>query len=317
MSRVLVTGSGGFIGRSVVSALSAGHVVVGFDDNSRHGGPGPVGDVRDAAAVNDAIVGCDAVWHLAAINGCRNFYERPAEVLDVQLAGTKNVIDACVRHGVKSLVLFSSSECYQTPPVIPTPEDVPLSIPDIKNPRYSYAIGKIAAEAMAWHSPIERVWTCRPHNVIGPDMGFDHVVPEFIVRMARAPECDPADGGPPWFTIQSDEETSRSFIHVSDFTDAVVKIWEHTEATPGKVREIYHVGTEKQTTIYSLAGEIARIMGRKFRWKTGQAAPGGTRTRCPDTRKVRALGWEPKMTLNQGLRATVEAYLAAKDRWPV
>ncbi len=315
--RVLITGSSGFIGKSVVSSLiSVGHEVVEFDNHSRHGGGGISLDVRDAGAVVEATSGVDAVWHLAAINGCSNFYDRPWDVAEVQIRGTLNVINACIRHGINDLVLFSTSECYQTPPVIPTPENVPLTVPDITNPRYSYGGSKIAAEILCQHCPVERCTTIRAHNVFGANMGYEHVVPQFIMKAARTP-----DGGE--FLIQSPEEFTRSFIYIDDFTDAMMAIWRDVSQREGRVREIFHVGTEDETTIASLAGEIARVMGRVdkngrpvFRFKSGKAAEGGTPRRCPNVAKLRSLGWVPKVSLREGLEKTVAAYLAVKDQWP-
>ena len=314
--KILVTGGAGFIGSALCSRLLAdGYTVSPMDNHSRHplGYPVVSGDVCDEKSADIWVSGADSVWHLAAINGTQNFYDRPAEVLDVQIRGTRNVIDACVRHGVRELVLFSSSEVYQTPPVIPTPEDVPLSIPDITNPRYSYAVGKIAAEAMAWHSSIERVIVIRPHNVFGPSMGYDHVIPQFILRAARTP-----DGG----TFEIRGQSTRSFIYIDDFTDAMMAIWKNVSAREGKVREIFHVGTEDQVSMSALAGYVSDIMGRRrgdrcsYRFKVVPGPVGGTRSRCPSTAKLRSLGWEPRVSLKDGLRRTVEAYVAKKAEWP-
>ena len=93
-----------------------------------------------------------------------------------------SVLDACRHHGIRELVLASSSEVYQTPPGIPTPENVPLSVPDPLNPRYSYGGGKIICELMAINygrQGFDRVLIFRPHNVYGPDMGWEHVLPQF------------------------------------------------------------------------------------------------------------------------------------------
>ncbi len=324
MTRHLITGGSGFLGSALCEALVArGHEVTSLDNDSRNTRRVPgvkyvQADVRQSPTVYEAAQlfdGCDAVFHLAAVNGTSSFYSRPSEVLSVQIQGTDNVIAAAESSGVKTLVLFSSSEVYATPPFIPTPETVPLSIPDITNPRFSYAVGKIAAEAMCWHSAIERVIVIRPHQVYGANAGYDHVIPQFITRMARTPP-----GGT--FDIYGANE--RSFIHIDDFTDAVVKIWEHHEKQEGRVREIYHVGTEDQVQITAVAGMIARMMGRHdpkaerymVKFKTHEGPAGGTRVRCPDTRKLRSLGWGPKVSLEEGLQQTVEAYLEKMSEWP-
>ena len=104
------------------------------------------GDVRDPAVVTRAMNGVATLCHLAAINGTRHFYERPYEVLDVGVRGTLCVLDAAAAAGVRDVLFMSSSEVYQTPPVVPTPEGVPATIPDVRNPRYSYAGSKLLGE---------------------------------------------------------------------------------------------------------------------------------------------------------------------------
>ena len=323
---VLLTGSEGFLGQHLLRALAQDNSVfaTAFPGASYpNAGPGTqiafrYWDVREP--VSD-LGAADAVFHLAAMNGATSdFYEKPWQVLDTQIRGTLNVIDACVKHNVKTLVLFSSSEVYQTPPVLPTPENVPLSIPDVTNPRYSYAGGKIAAELMAWHSTIERVVIVRPHNVYGPNAGYGHVIPGMIVDMDRTPiPVPPVDSmrppRPAPYTIKG-ASCTRSFIHIDDFTSAMMAIWNHTQKQTGRVREIYHVGTEDQVSITALSGYIAAILERRFSWKTARGADGETMARCPDTKKLRSLGWEPKIELSDGLKRTVADYLEKREEWP-
>src|SRR5437016_5748624 len=194
---ILVTGGSGFIGSALVKALvRRGETVRVFDDNSR----GALrrlagldrdlefvkGDIRDAAAVDAAMRGIEEVHHLAYVNGTATFYSAPDLVLDVGVKGIVNVIDACRHQGVGTLVLASSSEVYQSPPQVPTDESAPLTIPDPLNPRLSYGAGKIISELMAINhgrKHFERVLIFRPHNVYGPDMGSDHVIPQFALRL--------------------------------------------------------------------------------------------------------------------------------------
>src|SRR5215218_821288 len=139
--------------------------------------------------IHAAVRGIDEVHHLAFVNGTEFFYSAPELVLDVGVKGMINVIDACRAAGVGRLVLASSSEVYQTPPRVPTDETVPLVVPDPANPRYSYGGGKIISELMAINygrRHFDRVLIFRPHNVYGPDMGFEHVIPQFVLRLKRA-----------------------------------------------------------------------------------------------------------------------------------
>ncbi len=112
-------------------------------------------------------------------------------MLEVGVKGMINVIDGCIKENVKELVLASSSEVYQTPEKVPTDETVALSIPDPLNPRYSYGGGKIISELMAINygrKHFDKVVIFRPHNVYGPDMGWEHVIPQFVLRMKNVCE---------------------------------------------------------------------------------------------------------------------------------
>lgn len=155
--KMLVTGGAGFIGQGLVRELiKHGHNVVVLDNLDKDAAfdiPGAVlirGDVRDRDLVFRLANGCDVIWHLAYINGTRNFYKRQDEILEVGVKGTLNTIDAALAHGVKRYVIASSSEVYNNPTVIPTPETERLMVPDVKNPRFSYSGGKIISELLAY-----------------------------------------------------------------------------------------------------------------------------------------------------------------------
>jgi nucleoside-diphosphate-sugar epimerase len=314
--RILVTGGSGFIGSALVKALvGRGENVRVLDDNSRgalrrlHEVEREIefvcGDIRDAAAVDAAMRGIDEVHHLAFINGTATFYSAPDLVLDVGVKGIVNVIDACRRQGVGRLVLASSSEVYQSPPRVPTDEGVPLMIPDVLNPRLSYGAGKIISEMMAINygrKHFERVLIFRPHNVYGPDMGFDHVIPEFAVRLKRA-IASHAEGGAVPFPIQGNGEETRSFCHVDDLIAGVMVMRER-----GEHLGIYHVGTTEEITIADLARRIARTAGRQIALEPSQVRAGSTARRCPDISKLAALGYRPRVPLDQGLPPVLRWY---------
>jgi dTDP-glucose 4,6-dehydratase/UDP-glucose 4-epimerase len=321
--RYLVTGGTGFIGAAAVLRLLAdGHFVRVYDNNSR-GAPRRLGkalsdvdmvegDIRDAARVAAATRGVDTVLHLAYVNGTEFFYSQPELVLDIAVRGMLNVIDACRAAGVGDLVLASSSEVYQTPPEVPTAEDAPLSVPDVLNPRYSYGGGKIACELIAVNygrTDFERVTIFRPHNVYGPDMGWEHVLPQFILRAAEAVVTYPA--GPVPFSIQGDGSQTRAFIHIDDFTDGLMDVMER-----GDHLGIYHIGNPEEVTIRATAEKIVRLMGREAQILGGDAPAGGTQRRVPDIAKLRALGFSPKISLDQGLPSIINWYLANQDKRP-
>jgi UDP-glucose 4-epimerase len=313
--KYLVTGGSGFIGSALVKRLiAAGNHVRVFDNHSRGAMRRLEGvtadmeviaaDIRDPAAVSKATKGVDSVIHLAYVNGTEFFYSKPALVLDVGIRGMLNVIDACREHGVGELVLASTSEAYQTPPVVPTPEDVPLTVPDILNPRYSYGGGKIACELLAMNFGREffkRVMTFRPHNVYGPDMGWEHVLPQFIGRAVETMAKHPKGKLP--FPIQGDGAQTRAFIYIDDFADAFMTIMEK-----GDHLGIFHIGNPEELTIAQVATQVVSHFGREIDLQAGPAAPGGTLRRCPDISKLRSLGFEPRTSFAVGLAHTADWY---------
>jgi nucleoside-diphosphate-sugar epimerase len=270
------------------------------------------GDIRDPAAVARAVHGVEEVHHLAFVNGTEFFYSAPELVLDVGVKGMINVIDACRSEGVRALILASSSEVYQTPPHIPTDESVPLVVPDPANPRYSYGGGKIISELMAINYGrkfFDRVLIFRPHNVYGPDMGWEHVVPQFALRLKAAAAEHPSGKLP--FRLQSDGSQTRSFCHIDDLVRGVMVM-----RAKGEHLGIYHVGTMEEVTIAELAQRIAREARREIELVAGPPAPGGTPRRCPDISKLGNLGYKPRVTLDAGLRLTLPWYWRHMDLAP-
>jgi nucleoside-diphosphate-sugar epimerase len=315
VSKVLVTGGSGFIGSALVKALvHAGSRVRVLDDNSR-GSPRRLknvakdiefiaGDIRDAAAVAAAAQGMDEVHHLAFVNGTEFFYSQPELVLDVGVRGMVNVIDACRKQKVGTLILASSSEVYQTPPHIPTAEDAPLVVPDVQNPRYSYGAGKLISEVMAINfgrKYFERVLIFRPHNVYGPDMGFEHVVPQFALRLHALGKSQPA--GRLRFEIQGTGKETRSFCFVDDLVAGVMVMRDK-----GEHLGIYHIGTAEEVTIAELARRIAACAQREIELVLGKLQAGGTIRRCPDISKLAKLGYKPRVPLSEGLKPTLDWY---------
>jgi nucleoside-diphosphate-sugar epimerase len=316
----LVTGGTGFIGSSITRRLvREGHRVRVLDDNSRGAERRLadvradfellVGDVRDPAVVDRAIEGVDAVHHLAFINGTEHFYSMPETVLEVGVKGMMNVIDSCRKHGVGRLFLASSSEVYQTPPEIPTAEDAPLVVPDPMNPRYSYGGGKIISELLAINfgrKYFERIVIYRPHNVYGPDMGWEHVIPQFIVRMQRMSQEQPQ--GSLAFPIQGTGQETRSFCYIEDLVDGVMVAQEK-----GAHLGIYHIGTQEEVTVADLARRVAACLGREITLEPGELSAGSTQRRCPDISKLAACGYAPRFSLQDGLPIICDWYRKHAD----
>jgi nucleoside-diphosphate-sugar epimerase len=315
LSHILVTGGSGFIGSALVKQLlKAGNQVRVFDNNFRGSHRRLAdfardvefiqGDIRDAESIAHAADGVDEVHHLAFVNGTSYFYEVPELVLDVGVRGMINVIDACRRRNVPTLILASSSEVYQSALKVPTDESVVLTIPDPLNPRYSYAAGKLISEVMAINFGrkfFERVLIFRPHNAYGPDMGFEHVIPEFAVRLQDLAATHRE--GPLPFKIQGTGEETRSFCFVDDLIAGIMIMREK-----GEHLGIYHVGMMEEVKIADLARRMGRLAGHEVELIFGTPAAGGTHRRCPDISKLTQLGYKPRVSLDEGLKLTVEWY---------
>lgn len=321
--RYLVTGGAGFMGSALVrQLLDEKHEVVVLDDMSRGRAarlvlvPGRphqhprlqivVGDVRSEEQVIAAAEGCDTILHLAYLQGTQAFYSSPVRVLDVAARGMLNVLAACEHHGIRDLLVVSSSEAYQVATVVPTPETIPLTVPDVLNPRFSYGGGKILWEIMAnaWASEgkLDRVIIARPHNIIGPDMGFEHVVPQFAMRMKELVEKHPF--GTIEFPIQGTGNETRSFCYVTDATRQLSLL---LGKAPAGVN-IYHVGAMDERTVAEVAHAVAARFGRRIIVKPGELWQGSPSRRLPDTAKVQALGFKDPIQFADAIARTVSWY---------
>jgi nucleoside-diphosphate-sugar epimerase len=313
--RVLVTGGSGFLGAALCGQLvEEGHEVVAFDNNSRGharrlaGLQGAIefieGDVRNFEQVRAATKGCEGVWHLAYINGTRFFYERADDVLEVGIKGAINTIEASLSEGVSRYVLASTSETYGEPLRVPTDESEPLKVSDVTNPRFSYGGGKITCELLTLHLAARRgleTVIFRPHNFYGPDMGVEHVVPEItrrIVTLSDGLRRKSID-----LPIQGTGSDTRAFCFVSDGARGAL-----VAGVRGDSGGIYHVGTDRETTVADVVKLIGESLGIAVTIIPGDQPAGGTPRRCPDITKLRSLGFEPKVSLEEGIERTTRWY---------
>jgi len=315
--KVLVTGGSGFLGSGAVEGLvKRGYAVRVFDNNSR----GDLrrlknvadqvefikGDIRDGDAVDAATKGMDWVFHLAFVNGTRYFYERPELVLDVGIRGALTTMDAAMKHQVERYIVASSSEVYQEPTHTPTTEAERIIIPVISNPRFSYSGGKLITEMLTLHylRGIPQRIIFRPHNVYGPDMGWEHVIPDFMRRI-RENRPLAHDGRLP-FPIQGSGQETRAFCYIDDAVNGIILC-----AEKGEDSQIYHLGVDQEIDIANLARHIGQIAGYELILETQELRAGGTTRRCPDITKLRGLGYVPHVGLDEGLRHCWDWYASA------
>jgi nucleoside-diphosphate-sugar epimerase len=137
--------------------------------------------------------------------------------------------------------------------------------------------------------------------VYGPNMGKEHVIPQFAFRM-RDLVAKQASGVIN-FPIQGNGSETRAFAYIDDATDGIVRVLER-----GEHLGIYHIGTDVETSIAEIAHCVAKVFGREIRLVAGEIQKGSTLRRCPDITKLRKLGYTPRTSLEGGLARTVDWY---------
>jgi len=300
----LITGGNGFIGRNIANLLvKKKYKVIVYDNEFRNSVKELnnkkikfiKGDIRDKKKLDIALKLSDAVIHLAYINGTKYFYKIPEQILDVAIKGNINIFDGCKKYNIQELYLASSSEVYQTPINVPTKETEPLKIPDIFNPRYSYGGGKILTELMGINYGkkfFKKLVIFRPHNVYGPYMGEEHVIPEFIKKVKNLRKGI--------LKIQGSGKESRSFIYIDDFVEAFYLL-----ITKGKHLNIYNIGSTESIKIFDLAKTILKLFNKKAKIKKTAIKKGGTKIRLPDISKIKKIGFLQKYNLDKGLKKVI------------
>ena len=317
MPRTLILGGAGFIGYHLALRLAGeGHELTLVDDLSRGRRDRELdslcarpnvtllqADLTRADALDGLTRRWDGVYMLAAVVGVRNVETDPARVVRTNALTLLHLLDWMAP---ESGVLFfaSTSETYAggvtagTLPV-PTPEDVPLSVPDVRAPRFAYAASKILGEAAVIHTARARGLRAvigRFHNVYGPRMGADHVIPELALR---------ALSGENPFRLYGAEQR-RAFCHISDALEAIVRL---TASEPAW-GQIVNIGNDSEETVIE---DLARLVLREARFEPAldrvPAPPGSVARRCPDIGRLRALtGFVPKVSIEAGVRGTFAWY---------
>ena len=312
MKKAVITGGCGFIGINLAKFLKKNNYKVVLIDNFIRRNKSIILnknlnfeihniDIRDEVKLSSILSNTDVVFHLAAINGTENFYKNSELVLDIGIKGAIAISNACKFADVPDLLIASSSEVYHMPEKFPTPEDVPLKIPDPKNPRFSYSGSKILSELIAFNYNKEhfrKIQIFRPHNIYGPDMGLKHVIPQFIMQGLKIKNNINKN-----FKIIGTGKESRSFCYIDDAIKAILKVYEK-----GKHREIYNIGNDTETKILSLANKIKKIIRIRNANEYISGNIGGTKRRSPDLTKIKKLGFIQKILLNDGLIKTSKWY---------
>jgi NAD dependent epimerase/dehydratase len=304
-TRVLVTGGEGFIGSHLVERLvdegATVRAFVHYNPFGRFGWLRPdvhgavdvvPGDVRDPERVLAAVDGCEVVFHLAALIGIPYSYEAPASYVEVNVAGSHHVASACRRAGVARLVHTSTSETYGTAVRVPIDEDHPLQ------PQSPYSASKIGADMMAlsyFHSFGLPVAVVRPFNAYGPRQSTRAVIPTILSQL---------HGGARELHLGTTAPT-RDFTYVEDTVAGFLAVARCDRA----VGSVVNVGSGREIAIGDLVDLLVAATGREATVVTDadRLRPPGSevdRLWCDNRRAREWAGWEPRITLEDGLART-------------
>jgi len=313
MKKILVIGGAGFIGRSLLKCIRENYPdfkLTSFDLNpvSIEGVDDHIGSVLDKKSLSKIFKNYDCVIHLAAVLGVRRTEIERLLCLDVNIQGTKNVLDECKNNNISKIIFISSSEVYGDQKIIPITENNPL------NPKSVYAISKLAGEeyVQAYSSQFGMNYNIiRFFNVYGPGQVAEFVIPKFVSNISKniAPN------------IYGDGNQIRSFCHVDDASKGVISLIMDSKS-PG---EIFHIGNDTEPiSLKELAEKAIQInnsdltpnfipLNRSDRNEGREIYK-----RIPDISKARKLlNYNPKISLEDGLSDMFNSGLKFADSWDV
>lgn len=304
--RALITGAAGFIGSSMADRLlSLGVEVVGYDNFSTGNErflegalkqPGfqlVRGDLLDLPALKKAAQGVDFVFHFAANADVRHGLEHPDRDLQQNTVATFHVLEAARLGGAKGIAFSSTGSVYGEPTVHPTPEDAPFPVQTSL-----YGASKLAGEGLlqAYAEGFGlKAFIFRFVSILGPRYTHGHVF-DFIKKLNADPSRLP---------ILGNGKQRKSYLHVDDCVEAILTVIEKTDAKVG----IYNLGTDEYCEVnHSVAWICERLkLTPKLEYAGGERGwIGDSPFIFLDTKKVRALGWKPKHSIQAGVVSTVD-----------
>lgn len=307
--RVLVTGAAGFIGSHLVERLLAEgakvRALVHYNSRNHWGHLEELlphqrqdievisGDLRDPGRVDTAVAGVEVVFHLGALIAIPYSYVAPQDVVMTNVVGTLNVLESARRHGTARVVQTSTSEVYGTAQYVPIDERHPLV------GQSPYSASKIAADqvALSYHLSFDLpVAIARPFNTYGPRQSARAVIPAIIVQALTQPQVMLGATFP-----------TRDLNFVSDTVDGFLKVAENDKA----LGEVINLGTGREVSVGDVAATIIRLVGRDIPvlFDANRVRPDASevdRLLADATKAKQLVGWEPRHSLDEGLRMTID-----------
>jgi len=309
MKKVLVTGAGGFIGSHLVEELvKNGDSVRAFvrynsrndwgnlellDKSIMAGVEVLAGDIADPYYVEKAVKGISVVYHLAALIAIPYSYNAPENFVRVNVNGTLNVLQACLRHNVERMVHTSTSETFGTALYVPIDEKHPLQA------QSPYSATKIGADKLAesfylsFGLPVSII---RPFNTFGPRQSARAVIPTIISQiLSDSPVVRLGSAGP-----------VRDFTYVKDTVAGFIR----AAVSPGSLGKVINLGTGSGISIGDLVPMIMRMMNVKKEIKVEEQRIRPPLSEvmnliCDNSLAKKELNWEPRFSLEKGLQETI------------
>jgi len=323
--KALVTGGAGFIGSHLAERLlKEGHKVVVVDNLStgslkniapfkdKPGFEFAQGDICDAELMATLIKRCDTVFHLAAAVGVKLVAEDPVHTIQTNITGTETVVAAASRFNRKILIA-SSSEVYGKNESVPFNEDDDIVLGGTSLSRWSYACSKAIDEflGLAYYQQYGlKVVIGRFFNTIGPRQTgrYGMVVPRFVQWALRN---EPV-------LIYGTGKQRRCFCYVQDVVEAVIGLM--NPGAPGAAGKVFNIGSIEEITIESLADKVIEMTGSRSKkeFVPYEAAYGrpieDMMRRVPCLERIKkAIGWEPKTSLEEMLQVVIDSEKAKQE----
>jgi UDP-glucose 4-epimerase len=317
MKRVCITGGGGFLGSSLADRLRARDVEVRIVDDFRTGRREFLADARrqggvrvlerdvlDTAGLEDAFAGCDWVFHLQANADVRRGLEHPRRDLEQNTIATSGVLEAMRAQGVKRIAFASTGPVYGEPEVFPTPEDAPFPVQTSL-----YGASKLACEGLIEAYAAGFGFTgviFRLVSILGERYTHGHVF-DFYCALKRDPTR---------LRVLGDGHQEKSYLYVQDCMSAFLTATEHHAEEPGA--HIYNLGVDETVLVEQSVGLITRhlSLSPELEYTGGRRGwPGDSPLIHLDTTRIRALGWQPQLTIKEAVVRTLDWLEANEYAW--